>query len=99
MLDLPVRDIMVSPVRTIHPDETLDAAVEEMVAIEGSSLVVTDDGTPHGIVTKTDILDTLTWDADENQVVQIIGSELVDDVSQEDPRAKQKERLKAVSRP
>jgi len=63
MLDLPVRDIMVSPVRTIRPDETLDVAVDEMFEIDASSLVVTENGAPHGIVTKTDVLDSLTWEA------------------------------------
>jgi len=59
----PGRDIMVSPVRTIRPDETLDVAVDEMFEIDASSLVVTENGAPHGIVTKTDVLDSLTWEA------------------------------------
>jgi len=54
-------DIMVSPVRTIRPDETLDVAVDEMFEIDASSLVVTENGAPHGIVTKTDVPDSLTW--------------------------------------
>jgi len=84
MLDLPVRDIMVSPVRTIRPDATLDAAVEEMFTIDASSLVVTTDGTPYGIVTKTDVLDSLTWEAGGNRPVQVYGVELIDDMSYED---------------
>ncbi|MFA9517397.1 CBS domain-containing protein [Halopenitus sp. H-Gu1] len=84
MLDLPVRDVMVSPVRTITPDETLEAAVEEMFAIDGSSLIVTVDGRPSGIVTKTDILDSLTWEAGGNRSVQIYGIDLVDDMSYDD---------------
>lgn len=81
MLDLPVRDVMVSPVRTICPDETLRTAVEEMFEIDGSSLVVTENGNPHGIVTKTDVLDSLTWEAGGNRSVQVYGIDLVDDVS------------------
>jgi CBS domain-containing protein len=81
MLDLPVRDVMVSPVRTIGPDETLETAVEEMVAIGGSSLVVTDEDRPVGIVTKTDVLDALTWEAGGNRAVQVYGTDLLDDVS------------------
>ena len=81
MLDLPVRDVMVSPVRTIAPSETLDVAVEEMFAIEGSSLVVTDNGSPHGILTKTDVLDSLTWEAGGNRGVQVYGVDLIDDAS------------------
>ncbi len=81
LLDLPVRDVMVSPVRTIRPDETLQTAVEEMFGINGSSLVVTENGRPHGIVTKTDVLDSLTWEAGGNRSVQVYGTDLVDDVS------------------
>ncbi|MEF8807565.1 MAG: CBS domain-containing protein [Natronomonas sp.] len=84
LLDLPVRDIMVSPVRTIDPSATLDVAVEEMFDIGASSLVVTDDGSPHGIVTKTDILDALTWEAEGNRAVQVYGIDLVDDMSYDD---------------
>ncbi len=84
LLDLPVRDVMVSPVRTIHPAEPLDGAVNEMFEIDASSLVVTDDGTPHGIVTKTDVLDALTWEAGGNRAVQVYGIDLVDDVSYDD---------------
>ncbi|WP_435348874.1 CBS domain-containing protein [Haloarchaeobius sp. HRN-SO-5] len=81
VLDLPVRDVMVSPVRTIAPTETLDVAVDEMFAIGGSSLVVTEDGHPYGIVTKTDVLDSLTWEAGGNRGVQLYGADLLDDVS------------------
>jgi CBS domain-containing protein/ribosome-associated translation inhibitor RaiA len=84
MLDLPIRDIMTSPVRTIHPDETLDVAVKEMFDIGASSLIVTDDGSPHGIVTKTDVLDSLTWEAGGNRAVQVYGVDLVDDMSYDD---------------
>jgi len=84
MLDLPVRDAMVSPVRTIHPDATLQEAVEEMFGFDGSSLVVTTDGSPFGIVTKTDVLDALTWEAGGNRAVQVYGSDLLDDASYED---------------
>ncbi len=81
MLDLPVRDFMSTPVRTIQPDKTLEVAVDEMFAIDGSSLVVTDDGRPYGIVTKTDVLDSLTWEAGGNRAVQLYGVDLLDGVS------------------
>lgn len=84
MLDLPVRDLMSSPARTISPEETLEAAVAEMFEIGGSSLVVTRDGSPHGIVTKTDALDALTWEAGGNRGVQVYGTDLIDDASYED---------------
>ena len=81
MLDLPVRDLMTSPVRTIQPDETLDVAVTEMFDAGASSLVVTENGSPHGIVTKTDCLESLTWEAGGNRGVQIYGTDLIDDVT------------------
>jgi len=84
MLDLPVRDLMASPVRTIGRDETLDVAVDEMFEVGGSSLVVTTDGRPAGIVTKTDVLDSLTWEAGGNRSVQLYGADLMDDMSYDD---------------
>jgi len=84
MLDLPVRDVMTSPVRTIEPDETLEAAVAEMFAVDASSLVVTEDGDPFGIVTKTDVLDSLTWEAGGSRSVQLYGADLIDDVQYDD---------------
>jgi CBS domain-containing protein/ribosome-associated translation inhibitor RaiA len=84
VLDLPVRDLMVSPVRTIHPEETLETAVAEMFAIDASSLVVTENGSPHGIVTKTDALAALTWEAGGNRAVQVYGTDLIDDMNYDD---------------
>ncbi|AXR78518.1 CBS domain-containing protein [Natrarchaeobaculum sulfurireducens] len=81
MLDVPVRDLMTSPVRTIRPDETLDVAVTEMFDAGASSLVVTENGSPHGIVTKTDCLESLTWEAGGNRGVQVYGTDLIDDVT------------------
>jgi CBS domain-containing protein len=84
VLDLPVRDLMASPVRTIGREETLETAVEAMFDAGTSSLIVTRDGRPDGIVTKTDVLDSLTWEAGGNRAVQVYGTDLLDDVSYED---------------
>ncbi|WP_254526085.1 CBS domain-containing protein [Natrinema caseinilyticum] len=84
ILDLPVRDIMTAPVRTISPTETLETAIEEMFEIGASSLVVTTDGQPFGIVTKTDILEALTWEIGGNRAVQIYGTDLIDDATYDD---------------
>ena len=84
VLDLPVRDLMASPVRTIGRDETLETAVEEMFAAGTSSQIVTRNGRPDGILTKTDVLDSLTWEAGGNRAVQVYGTDLLDDVSYED---------------
>lgn len=80
ILDLPVRDVMISPVRTIHPDETLQTAVAEMFDIDSSSLIVTSNGQPYGILTKTDVLDSLTWEAGGNRPVQLYGVDLLEDM-------------------
>ena len=84
ILDIPVNDFMVTSVRTIGPGATLDVAVREMFEIDASSLVVTENGRPFGIITKTDILDALTWEAEGTRAVQIYGIDLLDDVSHED---------------
>ena len=84
LLDLPVRDVMISPVETIQPEATLDAAVERMFEIDGSSLIVTQNGSPYGIITKTDVLDSLTWEAGGNRSVQVYNIELVDDMGYDD---------------
>ena len=84
VLDLPVRDVMSSPVRTIDRTATLQRAVEEMFAVGGSALVVTENGSPHGIVTKTDVLDALTWEAGGNRSVQVYGMDLVDDITHDE---------------
>lgn len=84
VLDLPVRDVMVSPVRTIEPEATLRTAVDAMFDIDASSLVVTRGGTVDGIVTKTDVLDSLTWEAGGNRAVQVYGADLLDDMPYED---------------
>ena len=84
MLDLPVRDVMVSPVETIAPGVTLETAVERMFEAGVSSLVVTDDGSPFGIVTKTDVLEALTLETEDTRAVQVYGMDLLDDMSYRD---------------
>ena len=84
MAGLPVRDLMATPVRTIEPAATLQEAVEELFDLGGSSLVVTDNGPPFGILTKTDVLDALTWEAGGNRAVEVYGSEYLDDIEYED---------------
>lgn len=84
ILDLPVRDVMVAPVRTIDAEATLEDAVAAMFEFGGSALVVESDaGQPDGILTKTDVLDALTWEAEGNRAVQLYGADLLDDLSYE----------------
>lgn len=85
MLDLPVVDMMTSPVRTVEREETLEQAVDQMFEAGASSLVVTDqEGNPSGILTKSDVLDSLTWTAEGNRAIQINGAEYLDDVEYSD---------------
>ncbi|MDY6780737.1 MAG: CBS domain-containing protein [Halobacteria archaeon] len=89
MLDIPARDIMNSPVETVEVDENLEVAVEKMLEMGYSSLVVTRESegrkqNPVGIVTKTDVLKSLTWTEEENLDVQISNIDLLDTMSRED---------------
>ena len=81
ILDLPVRDVMVSPVETIDPGASLRTAVEQMFEANVSSLVVTTNGSPFGIVTKSDVLDALTWETENKRAVQVTGMDLLDDLT------------------
>ncbi|MFC4359748.1 CBS domain-containing protein [Halobium salinum] len=85
LLDLPVRDVMSEPVVTVGPDERLDRAVGTMLDYGVSSLVVTDDesGATVGIVTTTDVLESLTWTDERRLPVQITGVDLLDDLDRE----------------
>lgn len=82
--DLPIRDVMASPVRTARRSDTLETAVDEMFDADASSLVVVDDGDIDGIVTKTDVLDTLTWETTGHRAVQVYGTEYIRDADYDD---------------
>ncbi|WP_411965415.1 CBS domain-containing protein [Haloferax sp. YSMS24] len=81
MLDLPVVDVMSTPVATALPNEGLDVAVERMLEEGVSSLIVLHEDEPSGIVTKTDVLESLTWTGESRLPVQITNVELLDDIS------------------
>lgn len=85
MLDLPVRDVMSSPVATIGPEQPLDEATQRMLDSNYSSLVVSspDVTWPLGIMTTTDVLRALTWSEETQLPVQIFGVDLLTDVSRE----------------
>jgi CBS domain-containing protein len=85
MLDLPVRDVMSDVVDTARPDESLDDVVHRMLDKDVSSLVVVDPESedPLGIVTKTDVLRSLTWSARGRRAVTIAGMDLMEDISYE----------------
>ncbi|MFQ3284404.1 MAG: putative transcriptional regulator/ribosome-associated translation inhibitor RaiA [Natronomonas sp.] len=87
MLDLPVYDMMNSPVETITADETVKAAVEQMFETDYAGLVVTpesDDTLVAGILTKTDVLRALTFTEERSMDVQITNIDLLDTISRGD---------------
>lgn len=78
MLDLPITDVMASPVATVDVDASLAEAVAAMRHVEGSSVVVTDSETATGIVTITDVLRSLTLAAPKRRAVEVYGIDLLD---------------------
>lgn len=80
MLNLPVRDLMSEAVATVERSGPLDEVVEQMFEREISSLVVTADDTaePIGIITKTDVIEALTWERDDRDAVQVFGLDLLE---------------------
>ena len=86
MLDIPVYDLMSSPVNTITPGETVEEAVSVMFENGISGLVVTatpDAAEVAGVVTKTDVLRALSLTEQESMNVQITNINLLDDLSRE----------------
>ncbi|QSG05457.1 CBS domain-containing protein [Halapricum desulfuricans] len=80
MLDLPIRNLMSDVVVTARQSGTLDDVVETMFNREISSVVVLDDESdePIGLLTKTDILEALTWEQDDRSAVQVFGLDLLE---------------------
>jgi len=89
MLDIPVADIMSSPVETTTAGESVRHAVERMLEQDYAGLVVTpddDDRVVAGILTKTDVLRALTYTEQDHMDVQITNISLLDTISREDVR-------------
>ncbi|GAB3039850.1 CBS domain-containing protein [Natronobiforma cellulositropha] len=86
MLDVPVYDIMQSPVETITLDTSARDAVERMLDRDYAGLMVTpedDDRVVIGVVTKTDVLRALTFTEREHMDVQITNISLLDTLTRE----------------
>jgi len=88
MLDLPVRNLMSDVVVTVRRSAPLDEVVETMFEREISSLVVLGDQSsePIGVVTKTDVLEALTWEQEDRNAVQVFGLDLLDGMDYLSPR-------------
>ncbi|SFK71808.1 CBS domain-containing protein [Halogranum rubrum] len=86
MLDLPVYDLMTSPVFTTNPGESVDDAVAKMFERDVAGLVVTptdSDAEVIGVLTKTDVLRALTYTEEEQMDVQVTNIGLLDTMSRE----------------
>ena len=89
VLDLPVYDVMNSPVETVDPKDSVRDAVARMLEHDFAGLVVTpedDDTTVIGILTKTDVLRALTYTEEDHMDVQITNITLLDTISRADIR-------------
>ncbi|WP_129113044.1 CBS domain-containing protein [Halegenticoccus tardaugens] len=87
MLDLPVYDLMTSPVFTTNPGETVEDAVRRMFDNDIAGLVVTpteSDSEVAGVLTKTDVLRALTYTEQDTMDVQITNVGLLDTMSREE---------------
>ena len=90
ILDIPVYDVMSSPVSTTSVDESVRDAVERMLTNDYTGLVVTpeeDDRLVEGIVTKTDVLRALTYTEEQHMDVQITNIKLLDTIDRREIRA------------
>ena len=89
ILDIPVYDVMSSPVSTTTLAESVKTAVERMLDNDFNGLVVTpedNDSDVVGILTKTDVLRALTFTEEEHMDVQITNINLLDTIVREDIR-------------
>ncbi|MFP4591295.1 MAG: CBS domain-containing protein [Halobacteriales archaeon] len=86
VLDLPIYDIMSSPVTTTHVGATVREAVAQMLEHDYGGLPVTDvddDRQIVGILAKTDVLRALSHTEEEHLDVQITNVHLLDTISRQ----------------
>jgi CBS domain-containing protein len=86
VLDIPVYDVMRSPVTTIEIGQSVRDAVELMLEHDYGGLVITppdEDALVAGVLTKTDVLRALTFTEEEYLDVQITNIDLLDTLQRE----------------
>ena len=85
VLEIPVYDIMSSPVETIRLDASVRTAVERMLDNDFAGLVITPPAqqTVDGILTKTDVLRALTYTEEEHMDVQVTNVHLLDSLTRD----------------
>ncbi len=89
VLDLPVYDVMNSPVATVAAEASVADAVRRMLDEDYGGLVVTPDGEDlvGGVLTKTDVLRALTYTQEDHMDVQITNVALLDTLARQEIRA------------
>ena len=86
ILDIPVYDVMNSPVATTTKEDSVQDAVDEMLENNYDGLVVTpadDDRLVAGVVTKTDVLRALTFTEEEHMDVQVTNIKVLETLTRE----------------
>lgn len=89
VLNMPVYDLMSSPVETIDPEASVREAVRTMLDQDYAGLVVTDgddDRAVGGILTKTDVLRALSYTEEDHLDIQITNIDLLDTIGRQSIR-------------
>jgi CBS domain-containing protein len=89
MLDIPIYDMMNTPVATIPLESSVREAVSRMLENDYNGVVVTppgDDRTVAGVLTKTDVLRALSYTEENHIDVQITNIDLLDTITRESIR-------------
>ncbi len=89
ILDIPVSNIMNTPVTTTSLERSVHDAVEEMLKFDYGGLPVTradDDRDIIGMIAKTDVLRALSFTEEEHLDVQVTNIHLLDSLSRQDIR-------------
>ncbi|MFB6104604.1 MAG: CBS domain-containing protein [Halobacteriaceae archaeon] len=89
VLDIPVYDVMSSPVDTTGVGDSVQTAVETMFAHGYAGLVVTpeaDDRQVGGVITKTDVLRALSYTEEDHLDVQITQIDLLETLTRQEVR-------------
>ncbi len=89
MLDIPVYDLMNSPVETVSSADTVREAVAKMLDNDYNGVIVTpgdDDRHVVGVLTKTDVLRALTFTEEDHIDVQITNISLLDTITRDGVR-------------
>ncbi|PSP15774.1 CBS domain-containing protein [Halobacteriales archaeon QH_10_67_13] len=86
VLDMPVYDVMSSPVETVPATATVRTAVETMLENDYGGVVITPEGEDRrvvGVVTKTDVLRALSYTEREQMDVQVTNVSLLGSLTRE----------------